>query len=199
MTIDLTQFHDAFFEESFEALDSMEAALLKLDIGAPEPELINTIFRVAHSIKGGSATFGFSDIASFTHSCETLLDELRSGGMQVSLEISDLLLKTVDVMRAMLRATQSKQPIDMQRVSDLQFDVELMIAQKNNAPAKPAAAPAALPPPAAPCAGCAAACRSPAPTSARGRARRPQRAAPAGKSPSARTASCSPAATTRCA
>jgi two-component system chemotaxis sensor kinase CheA len=141
MTIDLTQFHDAFFEESFEALDSMEAALLKLDIGAPEPELINTIFRVAHSIKGGSATFGFSDIASFTHSCETLLDELRSGGMQVSLDISDLLLKTVDVMRAMLRSTQSKQPLDMQRVSDIQFDVELMIAQKNNAAAKPAAAP----------------------------------------------------------
>ena len=135
MTIDLTQFHDAFFEESFEALDSMESALLKLDIGAPEPELINTIFRVAHSIKGGSATFGFSDIASFTHSCETLLDELRSGGMQVSLEISDLLLKTVDVMRAMLRSTQSKQPLDMQKVSDVQFDVEMMIAQKNNAPA----------------------------------------------------------------
>jgi len=155
MTIDLTQFHDAFFEESFEALDSMEAALLKLDIGAPEPELINTIFRVAHSIKGGSATFGFSDIASFTHSCETLLDELRSGGMQVSLEISDLLLKTVDVMRAMLRSTQSKQPINMQKVSDVQFDVEMMIAQKNNAPAKPAAAPvkaapAAVPAPAAP-------------------------------------------------
>ncbi len=154
MTIDLTQFHDAFFEESFEALDSMEAALLKLDIGAPEPELINTIFRVAHSIKGGSATFGFSDIASFTHSCETLLDELRSGGMQVSLEISDLLLKTVDVMRAMLRSTQSKQPMNMQKVSDVQFDVEMMIAQKNNAPAKPAAAPvkaapAAVPAPAA--------------------------------------------------
>ena len=155
MTIDLTQFHDAFFEESFEALDSMEAALLKLDIGAPEPELINTIFRVAHSIKGGSATFGFSDIASFTHSCETLLDELRSGGMQVSLVISDVLLKTVDVMRAMLRSTQSKQPLDMQKVSDVQFDVEMMIAQKNNAPAKPAAAPvkaapAVVPAPAAP-------------------------------------------------
>src|SRR5262249_6887513 len=135
MTIDLTQFHDAFFEESFEALDSMEAALLKLDIGAPEPELINTIFRVAHSIKGGSATFGFSDIASFTHSLETLLDELRSGGMQVTLAISDLLLKSVDVMRAMLKSTQAKQPIDMQKVSDLQFDLELMIAQKNAAPA----------------------------------------------------------------
>ena len=164
MTIDLTQFHDAFFEESFEALDSMEAALLKLDIGAPEPELINTIFRVAHSIKGGSATFGFSDIASFTHSCETLLDELRSGGMQVSLEISDLLLKTVDVMRAMLRSTQSKQPLDMQKVSDVQFDVEMMIAQKNAAaPAKPVVAPAkAAPAAASPAATASSAAASPA-------------------------------------
>ncbi len=130
MTLDLAQFHDAFFAESFEALDTMEASLLKLDVGAPDKELINTIFRVAHSIKGGSATFGFSDIASFTHSLETLLDGLRSGGMQVSVAISDLLLKSIDVMRAMLRAVQAKQPIDAQRVSDLQFDLELVIAQK---------------------------------------------------------------------
>ena len=141
MTIDLAQFHDAFFEESFEALDSMEAALLKLDIGAPDKELINTIFRVAHSIKGGSATFGFSDIASFTHSLETLLDELRGARVQVTVPMSDLLLKSVDVMRAMLRAVQQKKPIDAQKVSDLQFDLELMIAQKSSAP--PAAPPLA--------------------------------------------------------
>src|SRR5215469_4860323 len=143
MTVDLTQFHDAFFEESFEALDSMEAALLKLDIGSPEPELINTIFRVAHSIKGGSATFGFSAIASFTHSLETLLDELRSGTMRVTVAVSDLLLKSVDVMRAMLRAVQAKQPIDAQRVSDLQFDLEVAIAQKGEKAAVAAAPPAA--------------------------------------------------------
>ena len=134
MTVDLTQFHDAFFEEIFEALDTMEASLLKLDVGAPDPELINTIFRVAHSIKGGSATFGFSDIASFTHSLETLLDELRSGGMAVSIAVSDLLLKSVDVMRAMLRAVQAKQPIDAQRVSDLQFDLEVTIARRHEKP-----------------------------------------------------------------
>src|SRR6185369_10640034 len=98
MTLDLTQFHDAFFEESFEALDSMESALLKLDLGAPDSELINTIFRVAHSIKGGSATFGFSEIASFTHSLETLLDELRSNKLQVTSPTLDLLLKSVDAM-----------------------------------------------------------------------------------------------------
>jgi two-component system, chemotaxis family, sensor kinase CheA len=146
MTVDLTQFHDAFFEESFEALDAMEAALLKLDIGSPEPELINTIFRVAHSIKGGSATFGFSEIASFTHSLETLLDELRSGTMPVTVAVSDLLLKSVDVMRAMLRAVQAKQPIDSQRVSDLQFDLEVAIAKKSEqAPAAPAPVPVAGP------------------------------------------------------
>jgi two-component system, chemotaxis family, sensor kinase CheA len=138
MTVDLAQFHDAFFEESFEALDAMEAALLKLDVGSPEPELINTIFRVAHSIKGGSATFGFTEIASFTHSLETLLDELRSGAMAVTVALSDLLLKSVDVMRAMLRAVQAKQPIDSQRVSDLQFDLEVAIANKS---AQAAAAP----------------------------------------------------------
>ena len=144
MTVDLTQFHDAFFEESFEALDSMEAALLKLDVGSPEPELINTIFRVAHSIKGGSATFGFTDIASFTHSLETLLDELRSGTMAVTVALSDLLLKSVDVMRAMLRAVQAKQPIDSQRVSDLQFDLEVAIAKKSDpAPAAVMPEPAA--------------------------------------------------------
>ena len=83
MDLDLAQFHATFFDESFEALDSMEAALLKLDVGAPSPEGINTVFRVAHSIKGGAGMFGFKDVASFTHTLETLLDELRSGKMHV--------------------------------------------------------------------------------------------------------------------
>src|SRR4051794_7219869 len=141
MTLDLTQFHDAFFEESFEALDSMESALLKLDLGAPDSELINTIFRVAHSIKGGSATFGFSEIASFTHSLETLLDELRSNKLQVTSPTLDLLLKSVDAMRDMLRAVQTKVPIDTKRVADLQFDAEQILAQRNAAAAAPVATP----------------------------------------------------------
>ncbi|MGE0114166.1 MAG: chemotaxis protein CheA [Steroidobacteraceae bacterium] len=138
MALDLAQFHDAFFEESFEALDSMEAALLKLNPGSPEPELINTIFRVAHSIKGGSATFGFTEIASFTHTLETLLDELRGNRMQVGKGIMDLLLKSVDVMRDMLRAVQNKTTVDAQRVADLQFDLEVAIMQKDSAAAVPA-------------------------------------------------------------
>src|SRR5690606_18106247 len=122
----------------------MEAALLQLNPGAPEPELIGTIFRVAHSIKGGSATFGFSEVASFTHTCETLLDELRANRMQVTRHVTDLLLKSVDVMRDMLRSVQRKEPMDAQKIADLQFDLELAIVQKNQA-AAPAPAAAAVP------------------------------------------------------
>ena len=129
MTIDLTQFHGAFFDESYEALDLMESTLLTLSAGSPDPEAVNAIFRVAHSIKGGGATFGFGEIASFTHSLETLLEELRSERMAVTQPICDLLLKSVDVMRAMLGAARTKQPYDAQSVTDLQLDIERIILQ----------------------------------------------------------------------
>jgi two-component system chemotaxis sensor kinase CheA len=150
MDLDLAQFHSSFFEESFEALDGMEAALLGLDVGAPDPERVNSIFRVAHSIKGGAGMFGFKDVASFTHTLETLLDELRSGRMAVTRDISDKLLLSVDVMRAMLTSVQRKEPVDMQKVADLQFDLEMIVAQgAGGAPAAAAPAATASPAPAA--------------------------------------------------
>jgi two-component system, chemotaxis family, sensor kinase CheA len=129
MTLDMSQFHDAFFEEGFESLDAMEAALLELDPRSPNAEAINSVFRVAHSLKGGSGMFGFTEITSFTHTLETLLDELRGGRKVVSSGIVDLLLKSTDVLRGMLQATQRKTPIDQQAVADLQFDLELQVAQ----------------------------------------------------------------------
>jgi len=130
MELDLAQFHDSFFEESFEALNGMEASLLKLTVGSSDTEGINTIFRVAHSIKGGAGMFGFTEVASFTHTLETLLDELRSGRMQVSTYICDKLLLSVDVLRELLRSVQRKEPADSQRVADLQFDLEAIVASK---------------------------------------------------------------------
>jgi chemotaxis signal transduction protein/HPt (histidine-containing phosphotransfer) domain-containing protein len=140
VALDLTQFHGTFFDESFEALDGMESALLALDVGAPDAERINTIFRCAHSIKGGSAMFAFDEVTSFAHRLETLLDELRGKGMQVTTAIADLLLKSVDVMRELLRGRQSNLPHDAQRVADLQLAIERTIAGSPEAPA--AASPA---------------------------------------------------------
>ncbi len=63
MSIDMSQFYQVFFEESREHLDSMESLLLELDIGDPDAEQLNAIFRAAHSIKGSAGTFGFTDLA----------------------------------------------------------------------------------------------------------------------------------------
>ena len=75
--IDLSQFFQVFFEEAGENLESLEQKLLNLDIADPDDEELNAIFRCAHSVKGGAATFGFSDVAELTHQMETLLDKLR--------------------------------------------------------------------------------------------------------------------------
>src|SRR5882757_9867904 len=133
MTLDLAQFHESFFEESFEALDAMEAALLKLDVGVADDDGINTIFRGAHSMKGGAAMLGFAEVTSFTHTLEMLLDELRSGRMQVSAPTLDSLLKSVDVLREMLTAVRGRKPVDAQRVADLQFDLDAIVARKDAA------------------------------------------------------------------
>ena len=108
MSVDLKQFHQVFIEESIEGLDAMEAALMELDIAAIDDELINTIFRSAHSIKGGAGTFGFSALAGFTHVLETLLDEVRAGQRSLSLEHVNLLLASVDCMREMLEIIQDE-------------------------------------------------------------------------------------------
>ncbi len=108
--VDLTQFHQTFFEESREGLDAMEAALLALDSGQADPELVHTIFRAAHSIKGGAATFGFADVAAFTHVAESLLEEVRSGRRDADEELIELLLRAVDTLRAMLARSSRGQP-----------------------------------------------------------------------------------------
>jgi chemotaxis protein histidine kinase CheA len=79
MKVDLKRFHDTFFEEAFEHLATMETGLLELETRGAEAELLNTIFRAAHSIKGGSGSFGFTEIARLTHALENVLDRLRGG------------------------------------------------------------------------------------------------------------------------
>ncbi|MEQ1527918.1 MAG: chemotaxis protein CheA [Methylococcales bacterium] len=111
MSIDMSQFHQVFFEECFEGLESMESGLLNLDMGDIDSEVINTIFRGAHSIKGGSGTFGFTVVAEFTHVMETLLDEMRDGRRKVTQPAIDVLLGSVDCLREMLTSIQAGQQV----------------------------------------------------------------------------------------
>jgi two-component system chemotaxis sensor kinase CheA len=120
-------FRLTYLEESFEGLDLMETGLLNLPPGVPDNEKINEIFRAAHSIKGGSGTFGFSEIAGFTHVLETLLDEMRDGRREVTQESIDAMLAAVDILRDMLTKLQNHEPIDEVRASEVQQQMEVIL------------------------------------------------------------------------
>lgn len=128
MTFDMSQFLDTFYEESFEGLDIMETELLALDVGEADLETINTIFRAAHSIKGGSGTFGLNDVANFTHVMETLLDEMRDGKRDVTQNGVNILLESVDVLREMLLTLQAEEELDFERIGITKQKLDNLLA-----------------------------------------------------------------------
>ncbi|MCX7101826.1 MAG: chemotaxis protein CheA [Methylobacter sp.] len=127
MSIDMSQFHQVFFEECFEGLEAMESGLLTLDMGDIDSEIINTIFRGAHSIKGGSGTFGFTVVAEYTHIMETLLDEMRDGRRKVTQPAVAVLLESVDCLREMLTAIQNDQDVNNDSVAKHKKALEIVL------------------------------------------------------------------------
>ncbi|MEL5448343.1 chemotaxis protein CheA [Serratia bockelmannii] len=112
MSMDISDFYQTFFDEADELLADMEQHLLELDPLAPDIEPLNAIFRAAHSIKGGAATFGFSVLQETTHLLENLLDGARRQEMSLSTEIINLFLKTKDIMQEQLDAYKTSQQPD---------------------------------------------------------------------------------------
>ncbi len=104
--IDLSQFFQVFFEEAGENLQTMEQMLLELDVDAADDEALNAIFRCAHSVKGGAATFGFGDVAELTHQMEALLDKLRRHELDPTTQMVDKLLAAGDALKALLARHQ---------------------------------------------------------------------------------------------
>lgn len=103
---DLTQFYQIFFEEAGENLEQMEQLLLNLDLETVDDETLNAIFRCAHSIKGGAATFGFEDVAELTHQMESLLDKLRRHELVPTAPMVDVLLESSDALKGLLARHQ---------------------------------------------------------------------------------------------
>ncbi|MCH7345859.1 chemotaxis protein CheW [Pelomonas sp. CA6] len=147
--IDLSQFYQVFFEEAGENLDNMEQLLLNLNVEAPDDEELNAIFRCAHSIKGGAATFGFNDVAELTHQMETLLDKLRRHELSPTSPMVDVLLQSGDALRAQLARHQGS-GADALDTTDLLARIKSFVDGGSPAAAPAAAAPAPAPAAAAP-------------------------------------------------
>ncbi|VTU20541.1 chemotaxis protein CheA [Variovorax sp. RA8] len=148
--MDLSQFTQAFFVEAVELLAEMEQLLLELDVAAPDAEQLNAIFRAAHSIKGGAATFGFTALTDTTHLLETLLDRARHGQLSLSAPMIDAFLETKDALQEQLTAYQAGKEPEPERVAQI-CAVLQQLALENGAAEPPLmAAPAPAPVAAAP-------------------------------------------------
>lgn len=119
MSTDLSHFKDAFFEESQEHLTTIEEGLLQLEQRPGDLDLLNRIFRGAHSIKGNSGMFGFTAVSQFTHKMESVLDQLRSGQMVVTVELTDLLLRSLDCLKNLIECARTGQEPDQPTIVEL--------------------------------------------------------------------------------
>jgi two-component system chemotaxis sensor kinase CheA len=145
--MDLSQFTQAFFVEAVELLAQMEQLLLELDADAPDSEQLNAIFRAAHSIKGGAATFGFVALTDTTHLLETLLDRARHGQLDLSRSMIDAFLETKDALQEQLIAYQAENEPDPEMVAHI-CGVLRQLALETDGAAAAAPAPALAPAPA---------------------------------------------------
>ena len=143
--MDITQFYQAFFEEADELLAEMELLLLGLDLERPDNEHLNAIFRAAHSIKGGAATFGFVALTDTTHLLENLLDRARHGDLRLNTKMMDAFLETKDVLQKQMGAYRAGAEPDPDMVAQI-CAVLRQLALESGA-SVPAAAPAATAPP----------------------------------------------------
>ena len=151
--IDLSQFYQVFFEEAGENLERMEQQLLEIDIEAADDEEMNSIFRCAHSVKGGAATFGFTDVAELTHQMETLLDKLRRHELEATAPMVDVLLQAGDALKAQLARHQNGGEGEIVDTSALINRIRVMSAggaMAGAAPVAPARVVAAVAAPALP-------------------------------------------------
>ena len=151
MSDDFAQFNAAFFEEAAEHIAVMETGLLELEQRPSDLDLLNKIFRSAHSIKGVAGMLGFTPVAQFTHKMETLLDQLRTGRITVTQPMTDLLLQSTDCLKALIEAAQQERTVDEAMVYPLEVQLAEAAAGTSPAPAtghtsSPAAAQSAAEP-----------------------------------------------------
>lgn len=100
--MDMSQYIDIFLEESLENLETLNQGILELEKNPEDKDTINSIFRVAHTLKGMAGSMGFSDIADLTHKMENVLDKFRHDELKVTSDVVTILFKCLDTLELMV-------------------------------------------------------------------------------------------------
>jgi len=134
MALDMEQLRKMFYEECRENLEVLEDVLLNLDLDCVDDEQINTIFRAAHSIKGGAATFNLLDISEFTHTVEAYLELVRDSQCSLDAASVDLLLKSGDCIMELLLGHEQGNEVDTAEQSEVSAQLQLLVSKVSGAP-----------------------------------------------------------------
>jgi len=126
---DLIELRALFLDECRENIDLLEAGLMRMGEGEVDADTLNEVFRAAHSIKGGGATFGFVPMSELTHHMETLLDAMRSGRRVVDEAGVDLLLEGLDLVQALLEGASEDPATDHDERASLQSRLEASVGE----------------------------------------------------------------------
>ncbi|MBA4708980.1 chemotaxis protein CheA [Aquitalea aquatica] len=135
--MDLELAMQSFLQESAELLEQMESILLDAEADSITAEQLGALFRSMHTIKGSAGLFGLDEIVHFTHQAENLLDQLRDGHLQLDAELSGVLLRSHDHVKAQLAAVAAGQPIAPGEQDNILADIAALLP------------PADMPPPSA--------------------------------------------------
>ncbi len=122
-----------FYSEAQMQVESMEQHILALEDDPADQDAIDEIFRAAHTLKGGAATVQMNELSGFTHLLEDLLDEIRGGKVKVREENVDVLLSSIDVIKAMLGSRQNGD-VYQEDYSQVSTNLELMVSAGNGCP-----------------------------------------------------------------
>lgn len=133
-----------FFAEAEQQVEQLESNILVIENDPSNHEAIDEIFRAAHTLKGGSATVEMMELSHFTHTVEDVLDEIRSDRLKVDEDVVDLLLTSIDVIKAMLEARQNGS-IYEENIDSIVEKLHGYIPQKGGKATAPKAAPKPAP------------------------------------------------------
>ncbi|MBN2297670.1 MAG: chemotaxis protein CheA [Deltaproteobacteria bacterium] len=107
-----------FLEESDDEIRELEAGLIKLEEEQDDENIINRVFRAAHTIKGSAGLVGFDDVSIFTHDIENILDRIRTGELKITKKLITNLLSAVDVLKRLISASAEGEDIDKAEIEN---------------------------------------------------------------------------------
>lgn len=137
--MDNNQYMEMFLEESRDHLQSLNERLLDLEQDPTDSDAINEIFRSAHTLKGMSATMGYSKIAELTHDMENVLDLIRNDKLVANEDIVDVLFKSIDALQQMVDNVSNGEAEDLVEVKDLVDRLNQIASGSTEAPPAKAA------------------------------------------------------------